>query len=402
MKDKFFEKLLIFSWIFMLFFCLALLSFTSHAAGEQDYFPMEQNKNNHFGQNEISTISSTFNDDDYYIFVMYNDYNYYLIRYPKADKVNGMICGEKSNNLQTFSLYQVGSLTSVQAYKFQFLYGNIVNQQTLSPPFNYFQNFPSSNYNSNVDYISNYIIFTNNTAAKKIVLLYDIEPEYDDEGNDTYPNNFDQPDIGNYYDPGSAPSFDGSTVENAVESLYNLWKWYISDDKGLPGLFKYLKDSINWAIQKVINNIRNKLEEVAIELQEAIEDFSETVSGYLDDIKDYFDYVTEPVDSDVIYDNISGTSLVGNITTIQSSLTSFQTSFNSVSEPNEYKIAIHLENLPQSYFGIQTVQYIDLGVINGDVKAALRMFVWAMVTYGLVITIFDSISNYINGGGDES
>ena len=256
-KNKFLERLLIFAWIFMLFFCLALLSFTSHAAGEQDYFPMEQNKNNHFGQNEISTISSTFNDDDYYIFVMYNDYNYYLIRYPKADKVNGMICGEKSNNLQTFSLYQVGSLSSVQAYKFQFLYGNIVNQQTLSPPFNYFQNLPSSNYNSNVDYISNYIVFTNNTAAKKVVLLYDVEPEYTDQDNDTYPNNFDQPDIDNYYDPGSAPTFDGSSVENALQSLWSLLKWYVADSNGLPGLIRYVVDNTNWGLQKIIKTILN-------------------------------------------------------------------------------------------------------------------------------------------------
>lgn len=397
MKDKFSEMIIIFTWIIFLFICLGLLSFTSHAASDQDYFPMEPNKNNHFGQNEINTIANTFDDENYYIFVMYRDYNYLLIRYLKADKISGMICGEKSNNLQTFSLYQVGSLPSVQAYQFQFLYGNIVNQTTLNPPFNYFQNLPSSNYNANYDYISNFIVFTNNTAAKQIVLLYDVEPEYSDPDNDTYPNNFEKPNIDDYFDPDSAPGFDGSSVEKAVESLYTLLKWYLQDPNGLPGLFQYIIDNTNWAIQKVINNIRD----VITELQEGVEDFSETVSGYLDDIKDYFDYIMEPVDSDVIYDNISGTSLVGNITTIQTSLTTFQSSFTSVAEPSEYKIPIHLENLPQSYFGVQTVQYIDLGVINGTVKEGLRIFIWAMVTYGLVITIFDSISNYINGGGDE-
>ena len=161
MKDKFSEKIIILSWVIFLFVCLGLLSFTAHAASDQDYFPMDQNKNNHFGQNEIDTIASTFDDENYYIFVMYRDYNYFLIRYSKADKTSGMICGEKSNNLQTFSLYQVGSLSSVQAFQFQFLYGNIINQQTLNPPFNYFQNLPSSNYNSNYDYISNYIVFPN-------------------------------------------------------------------------------------------------------------------------------------------------------------------------------------------------------------------------------------------------
>ena len=397
-KDKFFERFLIFAWIFMLFFCLALLSFTSHAAGEQDYFPMEQNKNNHFGQNEISTIASTFDDENYYIFCMYRDYNYFLIRYPKADKVNGMICGEKSNNLQTFSLYQVGSLSSVQAYQFQFLYGNIINQQNLNPPFNYFQNLPSSNYNTAYDYISNYIVFTNNTAAKKIVLLYDVEPEYTDEDNDTYPNNFDKPDLDNYYDPGSAPSFDGSSVENALESLWVLLKWYVSDPNGLLGLIRYVVDNTNWGLQKIINNIRQKLEEVATELQEAVEDFSETVSGYLSDIQDSFDYLTEPVDPEVLYDTYSGTSMASDIGSIQTNFTSFVSQFNNITEPNTYKIPVHFENI--TMFSDVGVQYIDLGWID-PVKSVLRAFLWCITTYGLIAAIFDAIPKYINGGGDE-
>lgn len=393
-KDKFFERLIIFAWIFMLFFCLVLLSFTSHAASDQDYFPMEQNKNNHFSQNEINTIASTFDDENYYIFVMWRDYNYLLIRYPKADKTSGMICGEKFNNLQTFSLYQVGTLSNVQAYQFQFLYGNIVNQQTLNPPFNYFQNLPSSNYNFNYDYISNYIIFTNNTAAKKIVLYYDVEPEYTDPDNDTYPNNFEKPNIDDYYKPDTAPGFDGSSVENAVESLYNLFSWAFSDPNGIPGLFRFLMDNTNWAIQKVINTLRN----VATELQEAVEDFSETVSGYLSDIQDSFDYLTEPVDPEVLYDTYSGTAMASDIGSIQTNFTSFVTQFNDIAEPNTYKIPIHFESI--TMFHDVGVQYIDLGWID-PVKSVLRAFLWCITTYGLIAAIFDAIPNYINGGGDE-
>ena len=120
MKNSHNRKLHILPSIFAIpIIAIFLLTFSVNikAASDQDYFPMEQNKNNHFGQNEINTIASTFDDDNYYIFVMYRDYNYFLIRYPKADKTSGMICGEKSNNLQTFSLYQVGSLSSVQVYQ---------------------------------------------------------------------------------------------------------------------------------------------------------------------------------------------------------------------------------------------------------------------------------------------
>lgn len=392
-KNKFFEKLLIFTWIIFLFICLGLLSFTSYAASDQDYFPMEQNKNNHFGQNEIDKIASTFDDENYYIFVMYRDYNYFLIRYPKADKTSGMICGEKSNNLQTFSLYQVGSLSSVQGYQFQFLYGNIINQQTLNPPFNYFQNLPSSNFNSNYDYISNYIIFTNNTAAKQIVLLYDVEPEYTDPDNDTYPNNFEQPNFSNYVDYGSAPTFDGTSLESMVESLYNLIKWNFNTL--IPGVVNYIIDGLNWALQKVINNIRNVIKE----LQEAIEDFVDTINGWLSDIKDQIDYIIEPLDPEELHDTFSGTSFASDVGSIQTNFTSFVNQFNNVSEPSTYTIPIHFENI--SMFHEVGIQYIDLGWIN-PVKNILRAFLWCVVTYGLIAAIFDAIPNYINGGGDES
>lgn len=220
-----------------------------------------------------------------------------------------------------------------------------------------------------------------------------------------YPSGFSSPNqVPPTYNPSdyqwtTPPTFDGSSVENALGSIMNLIGWLSNNLKeefknlsdNLEGFFKYIGDTIQYYGNSILVTLNN-----------FIQNFYDNMSSLVQPIFEKIAYITTPLEASVIWDNISTTSLVTNISTIQTSLSSFQGAFTGVSEPNEYKIPIHLENLPSSWFGTQTTQYIDLGIINGSVKDGIRLFVWAMVTYGLVVTIFDSIANYINGGGDES
>lgn len=201
------------------------------------------------------------------------------------------------------------------------------------------------------------------------------------------------------YTPTNPPTPDFSTAEKILESIYNYIVWGIADINGqfnllkdnLAGFFEYIGETIQYYGNVILETLNN-----------FIQNFYDNMANLVQPIFDKINYIAEPLDQDIIFDNIGTTSLVTNITTIQTALTSFQASFTGVSEPTSYTIPIHLENLPSNWFGNQSTQYIDLGVINGTVKDGLRLFVWAMVTYSLVVTIFDSISNYINGGGDES
>ena len=99
-KNKFFESVLVLSWFSFLFFCLFLLSFTSHAASDQDYFPMFQNHNNKFTSDVINKIETQFDSTNNYIFCRWDSYSYnrnniFVLVWPKSSGV--MLYGEKYN-----------------------------------------------------------------------------------------------------------------------------------------------------------------------------------------------------------------------------------------------------------------------------------------------------------------
>lgn len=398
-KNKIFEKLIIFSWVIFLFFCLFLLSFTSRAAQDQDYFPMEQNKNNHFVSDCITAIQTTFNDDDYYIFVAYRDYNYWLIRYPKSEKGYGLICGEKYNNLYQFSIYQLGSINT-ETYQFQFMRGSIVNQQYLgSNGWGYFQGLQSSNYNSNLDYISNFKVFTNNTTTKKVVLNYDDLPEYNDPDNDTFPNNFDKPDLSNYYNSDNAPIFDDSTTSSAIQSLYDILKWFFYN--GVGGLIQYLVDSSNWAIQKVINNIRSVIVDLVNAFGDKIDNLIVGIGSKIDDIKDSIDYIIEPIDNTSILNAYNNTSFVSSINSISNIVNGVYSAFD-ISEPDNFILTIHVEQLRLLYsFGVRSPVVIDVGSYILPFRSTLRAFLWVIVSFGTIFIVEKGLSDWIRGENDR-
>lgn len=410
-KTKFFEKLLLFTWLAFLFSCLLFLSFTSHAAADQYYFPMEQNKNSHFS-GATNVIDEYFDSADNYIFVSYVSSNwgnaidsFVICYYPKSFGVS--LYGEIYTNAREFGLYKNTQRDfSFASFDIYWQYGTnpIVQSVSTITPENFFtRTFVSSSYSSNADYVSNYQIYTsNNVGSRQVVLLYSSSDNDEIEDNNTIPDDFNKPDINNYISNWSnSPSFDNSSVEAALSSVFDNITWFANNiNNTITGLISYLSDSINWGLQMVINNIRSKIEEMTKAIGDKIDDVRVGIGSKIEDIQDSIDYITQPVDGDVIYDSISTTSLIGNFNTIKTSITTFQTSFENLSEPTEYKIPIHLENLNFPIFGTLTVQYIDLSVIN-PVKSIIRLMITALVTYSLVITIFDSISNYINGGGDE-
>lgn len=394
---KYWKALFCVLWFVLVMFCFFVWGYIeASAASDQDYFPIEQNKNGHFTDNAISTIANYFDDETNYIVVYYFDYNYRAIVFPKSTYTNnlGQLCGEKNSALTHFSFYGLGVVPTT-TYQFQLINGTqLVNLQNFGSGFNYWQSLPSSNYDTSKDYISNLKIWTTNNSSKKLVIDYDEDPTYSDPDNDTYPNNFEKPNISDYYIPSEAPLFDGSSLDKAVESLYSLLKWYLSDPNGLPGLIQYVIDNTNWAIQKVINNIRN-----------VIEDSVETISGFLSDIKDWVDdikdglndlvdFITNPWDSSEFQTQLSGSTFYGSLSSTITNIRTFGTSLTSASEPESFVITLDLTSI-----GWGTSE-IDFNWLK-NFRTVLRLIIGCVLIYWLAITVITSINNIVGSGGDN-
>lgn len=357
------------------------------ASAEQDYFPIEQNKNGHFTDNAISTIANYFDDETNYIVVYYFDYNYRAIVFPKSTYTNnlGQLCGEKNSALTHFSFYGLGVVPTT-TYQFQLINGTqVVNLQNFGSGFNYWQNIPSSNYDTSKDYISNLKIWTTNNSSKKLVIDYEEDPTYTDPDNDTYPNNFEKPQFSDYVDYNTAPTFDGTSLESMFESLWDIIKW--NSNTLIPGVINYLVDSTNWGFQKIINNIRN-----------VIEDSVETISGFLSDIKDglneLVDFITNPWDSSEFQTQLSGSTFYGSLSSTITNIRTFGTSLTQASEPQSFVISIDLTSI-----GWGTSE-IDFNWLVG-IRNIVRLIIGCILIYWLAITVITSINNIVGSGGDN-
>ena len=401
--DKYWKPCFVVLWFVLVMFCFFMWGYMEvNAASEQDYFPILQNKNGHFTDNAISTIANYFDDETNYIVVYYFDYNYRAIVFPKSTYTNnlGQLCGEKSSALTHFSFYGLGVVPTT-TYQFQLINGTqLVNLQNFGSGFNYWQNLPSSNYDTSKDYISNLRIWTTNNSSKKLVIDYDEQPEYADPDNDTYPENFEQPKLSDYFDENNIPSFDNTDTMSALESLYSMISWGFGD--GLKGLTNFIVDSMNWGFQKIINNVRNVIKE----LQDAIEDYVESVNGWLSDIKDWIDdfkdgfddfvdLIVEPWDSSEFQSQLNNSAFYGALDSTITDIRSFGTSLTQANEPTSFSFTIDLTSIG---WGSSEISF---DWIKGF-RTVIRLIIGCVLVYWLVITIITSINNVIGSGGDNN
>lgn len=210
----------------------------------------------------------------------------------------------------------------------------------------------------------------------------------------------DKPDLDDYLPTlTNPPAINNNSLEDLVKSLYDLVLWHAGQIAGLvKGIGEFLADTITYSIQKVIDNIKNAMDNLYANFKSLFEPLLNGIATLIDNISQKFDYLTAPIDPAAISSGIEGTDLVTDVTGYKNALNTFVGSFNNVSEPSTYKIPIHFENI--SMFSDVGVQYLDLGWLN-SVKTIIRGFVACLVTYGVIISIFDSVPNYINGGGGE-
>ena len=249
-------------------------------------------------------------------------------------------------------------------------------------------------------------IFTNNIPYS---------PSVPDVGHATQPtndpNNFingsnglpvtrpTSPTINNYtWNTWTSPTVDTSSVESLLESLIDvvssLLSWLGSN---ISGEFNNLVSNLQNLFDFLVQGIENGFNKVISSIQGLGTDLYNNFVSLFEPITQQLSYITSPVDTDLIQSEVESTSLMSDYSEVVTIKDSFVSVFTDTSEPSSFTILIHLENLSMLNVG---TQYIDLSVIN-PVKSALRTFIWVLVSFGLVVTIIDSIPNYINGGGDE-
>lgn len=357
---------LLFIGTFFIFAFFIIFSHKVKAASDQDYFPMYQNHNGLFNDTVINFLNTQYDSENNYIFcrtygTLSGNRPAFTVTYFSKEQFGVRLYAEKNNNLYQFSLYKYGTGNVYQRY-FYFNNGTCTEYQwTQSNWATDFSNLYSNNYRNTVDYVSNFNLLTNNTDTAQLVLIYQQPPEYDDEENDTFPNNAEKPDLTNYYNSDEAPLFDNSSTTSAIQSLYNILKWFFGNN-GIGGIINYLIDSINWGLQKVINNIRQVLQNVSTELQEVIDDFSDVVSGFLSDIKDFVsdikdkladlydgfmdfaDLFINPFDEEEFDEQIENCQLISQYNELMENCEDLRAIFNNAVERDYFVLYIDFEN----------------------------------------------------------
>lgn len=399
-----------FRYFLLLISFLILFSSRSFAASDQDYFPMEQNHNNKFNSAVLNKIGQTYNSQDNYIFVKWDSYSAnrnqaYVLWFPK--NASYMIYGEKSSNLYQFSLYvDGGTFPNANIQRIQIPNDASYINQFTGYSLSVFSNIYSSNYTDTTDYVSNFQIMTNNTSSAKIVLLYDDGVSFPDE--DTARQDMEKPESDDYFpDWTNKPTFDDSSVENALSSLFDIVDWGWNNIKNtIKGLGEFITDTFRWGTQKLIDTIRNKVDEIKTaivnklgEIWDKIGDVADALLEFGETLGNVYDFFANPWDSSDFDYTLQHSDFYAIYTSIGDSLDSINDTIDSVNEPESfvirYSTGFHPDNEPGFHF--PTIE----GEISFDWLIPLRIYyrpiLWLVVIYEMVVYGFSTFGDVLQG-----
>ena len=353
------------------FFIFAFFIIFSHKAkAEEPYFPMQQNESGDF-TDYLDTINNYLDTDNYY-YVMYKSATYndgVGFTYVKCLKTDGEFFGEISNDGYHWSLYRLNNPASISVGLLAITYNQTVYDTYIGGNYgSYFTGLVSSNYDNTLSYVSNFKIYTNNNEDAELVLKYgpDPNPPLDigaaiippDAIIPDYPTGTTPPaQVPPIYTPNdyqwtTPPTFDGSSVTNAIGSIQNTLGWLANNlkeefknitDNG-KHFFEYIGKTIQYYGNAIIETLNNLMQNFYDNMKALVEPIYTKIEGLYNDFLEFADLFINPFDEEEFENQIDNCQLITQYNELLENCEVLQQIFDETSEPDSFILYIDFEN----------------------------------------------------------
>lgn len=210
----------------------------------------------------------------------------------------------------------------------------------------------------------------------------------------------DKPDIDDYVPTQpTAPTFDNSSLESMVESLYNWLKWeYNAITSTIKGLIKYLGDTITYSLQKVIDNIKNAIQNFYDNMKSLFEpllnglaEIAQGIKETIENIGALLEAFFAPFDEDQFKEAYENCQFINAVDGVNDSIEEFEHAFTYAEERDYYKL--YLGFMMDGY----TVNYdLDFSWLY-PLRQYYRPIIWAVVIYEFFVYLCSQLSDYLQG-----
>lgn len=206
------------------------------------------------------------------------------------------------------------------------------------------------------------------------------------------------------------PSFDPS---DPTQSLFSFFSWFSSKiGDTLTGGWNFIVDSLDWSLQRFLNNVRAKFNEVkesVNDFADMVEDNIEIVQGYLSDLKDYVsdiktdveefaDLFIHPFDEEEFEDQMGSSEFLNAYDEFMANAEILNDIFDNAEERDHFSLYISFEN-PFA----DTNHRIISSEINFDwlvpLRSIYRPFLWVCTLVELFVGGARVLTHVLGGKG---
>lgn len=210
----------------------------------------------------------------------------------------------------------------------------------------------------------------------------------------------DKPDIDDYVPTQpTAPTFDNSSLESMVESLYNWLKWeYNAITSTLKGLINYVGDTITYSIQKVIDNIKNAIQNFYDNMKSLFEpllngmaEIAQGIKSAIENIGALLEAFFAPFDEEQFQEAYNNCQFISAVDGFKDSIEEFEHAFTYAEERDYY--TLYLGFIMDGY----TVNYdLDFTWLY-PLRQYYRPIIWCVVVYEFFVYLCAQLSDYLQG-----
>lgn len=210
----------------------------------------------------------------------------------------------------------------------------------------------------------------------------------------------DKPDIDDYIPTQpTAPTFDNSSLESMVESLYNWLKWeYNAITSTLKGLINYVGDTITYSIQKVIDNIKNAIQNFYDNMKSLFEpllngmaEIAQGIKSAIENIGALLEAFFAPFDEEQFEEAYNNCQFISAVDGFKDSIEEFEHAFTYAEERDYY--TLYLGFIMDGY----TVNYdLDFTWLY-PLRQYYRPIIWCVVVYEFFVYLCAQLSDYLQG-----